>query len=69
MIILKGMSNDMRKKLEEELNFLKADYVRIQEDLEKLAFVGGNESSAEEQLVRLEKEMANKRKEIAVCDN
>lgn len=59
----------MRKKLEEELNFLKADYVRIQEDLEKLAFVGGNESSAEKQLVRLEKEMANKRKEIAVCDN
>ena len=59
----------MRKKLEDELNFLKADYVRIQEDLEKLAFVGGNESSAEEQLVRVEREIANKRKEIAACDN
>lgn len=59
----------MRKKLEDELNFLKADYVRIQEDLEKLSFVGGNVASAEEQLVRLESEIANKRKEIADYDN
>ncbi len=59
----------MRKKLEDDLNFLKADYVRIQEDLEKLAFVGGNESSAEGQLVRLENEIADKRKEIAACDD
>jgi len=58
----------MRKKLEDELNFLKADYVRIQEDLEKLAFVGGNQSSAEEQLVRVENEIADKRKEIANCE-
>ena len=55
----------MQKKLEDELNFLKADYVRIQEDLEKLSFVGGNAASAEEQLVRLENEIADKRKELA----
>lgn len=55
----------MRKKLESELNFLKADYIRIQEDLDKLSFVGGNVASAEEQLIRLENEIANKRKELA----
>ncbi len=59
----------MRKKLEDELNTLKADYVRIQEDLEKLSFVGGNLASAEEQLVRLENEIAHKRTEIAKCDD
>lgn len=55
----------VQKKLADELNFLKADYVRIQEDLEKLSFVGGNAASAEEQLVRLENEIADKRKELA----
>lgn len=59
----------MRKKLEVDLDFLKADYIRIQEDLEKLSFVGGNAASAEKQLIRLENEIANKRKEIAACDN
>lgn len=57
----------MRKKLESELQFLKADYIRIQEDLDKLSFVGGNVNSAEEQLIRLENEIANKRKELANC--
>ena len=55
----------VQKKLADELNFLTADYVRIQEDLEKLSFVGGNAASAEEQLVRLENEIADKRKELA----
>lgn len=59
----------MRKKIEDELSFLKADYIRIQEDLDKLSFVGGNVASAEEQLIRLENEIANKRKELADCDN
>ncbi len=58
----------MRKKLEDELNALKADYVRIQEDLDKLSFVGGNVASAEGQLVRLENEIAQKRTEIDKCD-
>ena len=56
----------MRKKLEDDLNFLKADYARIQEDSEKLSFVGGNAASADEQLTKLEKEIAEKRKEIAL---
>lgn len=54
-----------KKKLEDQLAALKSDYIRIQEDLEKLIFVGGRESSAEEQLVRLEKEIAEVRKQIA----
>lgn len=54
-----------KKELEDQLAALKSDYIRIQEDLEKLIFVGGRESSAEEQLVRLEKEIAEVRKQIA----
>lgn len=47
-----------RKELEAKLLELKSDYVRIQSDLEKLAFVRGNEKSAEDVLVQLEKEIA-----------
>ncbi|HLR03067.1 MAG TPA: SE1832 family protein [Virgibacillus sp.] len=47
-----------KKELELEIEKLKSDYIRIQEDMDKLEFVGGRVSSAEEQLVRLEKEIA-----------
>jgi len=47
-----------KKELETKLLELKSDYVRIQGDLDKLEFVGGRVSSAEEQLIRLEKEIA-----------
>ena len=47
-----------KKELEAKLAELKSDYVRIQEDMDKLEFVGGRVSSAEEQLIRLEKEIA-----------
>lgn len=47
-----------------KLDELKSDYARIQEDLEKLVFVGGRESSAEEQLVRLENEIAEVREQL-----
>ena len=47
-----------KKQLEAKLAELKSDYVRIQGDLDKLEFVGGRVSSAEEQLIRLEKEIA-----------
>lgn len=57
-----------KKELEAKLAELKSDYVRIQEDLEKLVFVGGRESSAEEQLIRLEKEIAEVREKIAAFD-
>lgn len=47
-----------KKELEIEIEKLKSDYIRIQEDMDKLEFVGGRVSSAEEQLVHLEKEIA-----------
>lgn len=57
-----------RKKLEDQLAELKSDYIRIQEDLEKLVFVGGRESSTEEQLERLEKEIAEVNKQLEKLD-
>lgn len=57
-----------KKQLEAKLAELKSDYIRIQEDLEKLVFVGGRESSAEEQLVRLEKEIADVNRQLDEID-
>lgn len=57
-----------KKALETKLAELKSDYVRIQQDLEKLIFVDGRASSAEEQLVRLENEIAEIRKQLADID-
>jgi len=53
-----------KKELEAKLAELKSDYVRIQEDMDKLEFVGGRVSSAEEQLIRLEKEIAHVNKQL-----
>lgn len=53
-----------KKELEAKLLELKSDYIRIQGDMDKLEFVGGRVSSAEEQLIRLEKEIAEVNKEI-----
>lgn len=53
-----------RKQLEAKLAELKSDYIRIQGDMDKLEFVGGRVSSAEEQLIRLEKEIANINKQL-----
>lgn len=53
-----------KAELEQQLDELKSDYVRIQGDLDKLEFVKGRVSSAEEQLVRLEGEIAEVRKEL-----
>lgn len=47
-----------KEQLEHELTNLKADYARIQSDMDKLEYVKGRVSSAEEQLIRLEKEIA-----------
>ncbi|MFD1064583.1 SE1832 family protein [Oceanobacillus locisalsi] len=51
-------------ELEQKLDELKSDYTRIQGDLDKLEFVKGRVSSAEAQLVRLEEEIAEIRKEL-----
>lgn len=53
-----------KKELEARLLELKSDYVRIQGDMDKLEFVGGRVSSAEEQLIRLEKEIAEVNKQL-----
>lgn len=53
-----------KKDLDAKLAELKSDYVRIQEDMDKLEFVGGRVSSAEEQLIRLEGEIAEVRRLI-----
>ncbi|HLR08474.1 MAG TPA: SE1832 family protein [Bacillota bacterium] len=57
-----------RKELEEKLANLKADYVRIQGDMDKLEYVRGRVSSAEEQLIRLEKEIADVNRQLEKCD-
>lgn len=46
-----------RKQLEAHLLELKSDYIRIQGDMDKLEYVEGRVSSAEEQLIRLEDEI------------
>ncbi|MFB7637319.1 SE1832 family protein [Peribacillus butanolivorans] len=43
---------------------LKADYVRIQHDLEKLEFVKGNLSPLEKQLEDIEKELSKLNKQL-----
>jgi len=53
-----------KKELENKLSELKSDYVRIQEDMDKLSFVGGRVSSAQEQLIRLEGEIADLNKKL-----
>lgn len=57
-----------RKEIEIRLAELKSDYIRIQEDMDKLEFVGGRVSSAEEQLIRLEKEIAKENKRLESFD-
>jgi len=48
-----------KEELELEIETLKSDYIRIQEDMDKLEFVGGRVSSAEEQLIQLEEKIAS----------
>lgn len=57
-----------KKDLEVQLLHLKSDYVRIQEDMDKLEFVGGRVSSAEGQLIRLEAEIKELNDQIAALD-
>ncbi|MGP4063765.1 SE1832 family protein [Oceanobacillus sp. M65] len=53
-----------KQALEAKLDELKSDYVRIQSDMDKLEYVRGRVSSAEEQLIRLEKEIAEIRERL-----
>lgn len=53
-----------KKDLENKLAELKSDYVRIQSDLDKLVYVKGRASSAQEQLARIEDEIAEVYKKL-----
>lgn len=46
------------KEIENRINELKMDYIRIQGDLEKLDAAGGNVTNAEKQLELIENELA-----------
>ena len=52
------LMSQTKEALEAKLTELKSDYVRIQGDMDKLEYVQGRVSSAEEQLIRLEGEIA-----------
>lgn len=58
-----------KAELEGKLLELKSDYVRIQSDLDKLEYVKGRVSSAQEQLVRLEKEISEVRQQLEELEN
>lgn len=58
-----------KDELENKLTELKSDYVRIQADMDKLEYVRGRVSSAEEQLIRLENEIAEVHVKLDAIDN
>ncbi|MEB6550827.1 hypothetical protein MXL46_17335 [Heyndrickxia sporothermodurans] len=57
-----------RKEIEYKIQDLKADYVRLQHDLEKLEFVKGNLSPLEVQLEGIEKELKLLNEQLAKLD-
>ncbi|MEC5424401.1 SE1832 family protein [Virgibacillus sp. C22-A2] len=57
-----------KQALQAKLDELKSDYVRIQSDMDKLEYVRGRVSSAEGQLIRLEKEIAEVNQKLDELD-
>ncbi|MFA1821779.1 SE1832 family protein [Virgibacillus oceani] len=55
-----------KKELIQKLDELKSDYTRIQGDMDKLEYVRGRVSSAEAQLIRLEKEISEVNHQLEV---
>ncbi|GGD09984.1 SE1832 family protein [Pontibacillus salipaludis] len=47
-----------KRELQDQINVVKSDYIRIQGDLEKMESVGGNTEKLERQLIQLEDELA-----------
>lgn len=53
-----------KKKIESKIQELKLDYIRLQNDLEKLDSVHGNISPLEEQISALEEELRDLNKKL-----
>ncbi|MFA8437793.1 SE1832 family protein [Pueribacillus sp. YX66] len=53
-----------RKEIEQKIAELKMDYIRVQNDLEKLESVGQRTTKAEERLEAIEKELSQLRKQL-----
>ncbi|QHS23638.1 hypothetical protein GWK91_12035 [Virgibacillus sp. MSP4-1] len=53
-----------KKEIEQEIEQLKMDYIRIQGDLDKLEATGGRVSPLEKTLERMEQQLADLRKEL-----
>ncbi|MFG6147231.1 SE1832 family protein [Halobacillus sp. B23F22_1] len=53
-----------KQEIQDEIAALKADYIRIQSDLEKLDAAGGNVENAEKQLAQMEGELKVLRKQL-----
>ncbi|MBA2175166.1 hypothetical protein H0266_09700 [Halobacillus locisalis] len=53
------------KEIQDEITFLKADYIRIQGDLDKLEAAGGNVQKAEQQLASMEEQLKSLNKQLA----
>ncbi|MFQ3545216.1 SE1832 family protein [Halobacillus rhizosphaerae] len=54
-----------KREIEDQITFLKADYIRIQGDLDKLEANGANVQNAEKQLDRMEKELKDLKQQLA----
>jgi len=54
IIFFKGVRNMDKRDVEYQIADLKADYVRLQQDLEKLEYVKGNLHPLEKQLAEIE---------------
>ncbi|SFK56194.1 hypothetical protein SAMN04487936_1187 [Halobacillus dabanensis] len=57
-----------KKEIQDQIAFLKSDYIRIQGDLDKLEAAGGNIQNAEEQLARMEKELKELNQQLAKAE-
>lgn len=53
-----------KKEIEQRIAELKMDYIRIQNDIEKLESVGQATASAEKRLMAIEKELSELRKQL-----
>ncbi|MBM7841163.1 ribosomal protein L29 [Alkalihalobacillus xiaoxiensis] len=52
------------QELEAQLAELKSDFIRLQGDVEKIESIGGNVAQSVKQLINLEDEIAQVRKEL-----